>query len=892
MQYKNGLFSLMKNKSGELTSYLNSLEADMKFLSAAPQTKKALLDFKEAWNELGGNQKDLLQKLYITDNPNPTGSKHLLDYAEDGSRYSAVHKKNHPWLRSFLVQRDYYDIFLFDLNGDLVYTVFKELDYATNLQTGEWKDSDLGNAFRAALEKPSGEVSFFDFKPYKPSFDVPASFISTRIDDENGNAVGVLVFQMPVAKLNAIFSNTEGLGETGEISLYGSDFKMRNNSRFSKDGETTILKREWKVDHIEESLAGESDYQFGTNYEGVESVLAHMPFDWKGTKFALVTSVNLDEFSKPLEELESEVIINTSIALSICAILGWLVAKGISKNLTSLSRSVQQIAQGENVVVPLQDSRDELGDISRSLVSINELGKYLKSVEAALDRSQAVIEFNMDGTIITANKNFLNTMGYSLEEIQGKHHSMFASKEYAASDEYKQFWAKLNNGDAFVGEYGRLGKGGKEVWIRASYNPIEGVDGKPNKVIKYAQDVSDEVRARIEGEKGADEAMRVLSEVSQGNLSLKMEYDYKGNYRDIKNAVNRTIDQLNSSLGETKDIIVGLAQGDLTKNIEGEYQGIFYDIKSSVNETIERLKQTANDIKSASTSVAASAGEISSASADLSRRTESQASTLEETAASMEEITGTVRTNSKNAQDANLFAQDAKQVAEEGGEVVKKVVGAMEKISASSTKISDIISVIDEIAFQTNLLALNAAVEAARAGDAGKGFAVVAEEVRALAGRSASASKEIKELISQSVNQVKDGSGLVDKAGQTLQKVVDSFNKLANLISEITVASEEQSSAINEINSAVSQMDAATQENAAMVEESTASAQTLSELAGNLNDLVGFFKVDEDDAVVKSSQKKIANSAPKNAPKIATKTKASKPVQSAAADLTQGWEEF
>jgi PAS domain S-box-containing protein len=882
----------MNNKSSELTAYLNSLESDMKFLSAAPQTKKALLDFQSAWAELGGNQKETLHNLYITENPNPTGSKHLLDFAPDGSTYSAVHKETAPWLRNFLVQRDYYDIFLIDTNGDIVFSVFKELDFATNVLNGEWKDTDIGNAFREAIKKPSGEITFFDFKPYKPSFDVPASFISTRMDDENGNAIGVLVFQMPVAKLNGIFANTDGLGKTGEIALYGSDYKMRNNSRFSKEGETTILKREWKVDHIDESLVGKSDYQVGPNFDGTEVMLAHSPFEWKGTKFAMISTLASAEFFAPLVKLKNKIIFDTAIALLIAAILGWLVARGISKNLTSLSRSVGQIAQGENVVVPMQDSRDELGDIARSLVSINELGKYLKSVEAALDRSQAVIEFNMDGTIITANKNFLDVMGYTLEEVKGKHHSMFAPAGFAASDEYKEFWAKLNRGEFGSGEYKCVAKGGKEIYIQASYNPIEGADGKPAKVIKYASDVTAAVTARTEGEKGADEAMRVLSEVSQGNLALKMEYDYKGSYRDIKNAVNRTIDQLSSSLGETKDVIIGLAQGDLTKNIEGEYQGIFDDIKASINETIERLKQTANDIKSASNSVASSAGEISSASADLSRRTESQASTLEETAASMEEITGTVRTNSKNAQDANLFAQDAKQVAEEGGEVVKKVVGAMEKISASSTKISDIISVIDEIAFQTNLLALNAAVEAARAGDAGKGFAVVAEEVRALAGRSASASKEIKELISQSVNQVKDGSGLVDKAGQTLQKVVDSFNKLANLISEITVASEEQSSAINEINAAVSQMDAATQENAAMVEESTASAQTLSELAGNLNDLVGFFKVDEDDAPSKPAQKKIASVAPKNAPKIAAKPKASKPVQSASADLTQGWEEF
>ncbi len=168
---RSALFSLMDNKSSELTNYLNSLEQDIKFMSSATQTKKALLDFKSGYEQFGAGAKDALQKLYITDNPNPTGSKHLLDYAEDGSTYSAIHKENMPWIRSFLVQRDYYDIFLIDTNGNVVFTVFKELDYATNVSEGEWKDTDIGNAFRKAMETASGEVHFFDFKPYKPSFD-------------------------------------------------------------------------------------------------------------------------------------------------------------------------------------------------------------------------------------------------------------------------------------------------------------------------------------------------------------------------------------------------------------------------------------------------------------------------------------------------------------------------------------------------------------------------------------------------------------------------------------------------------------------------------------------------------------------------------------------------
>jgi methyl-accepting chemotaxis protein len=415
----------------------------------------------------------------------------------------------------------------------------------------------------------------------------------------------------------------------------------------------------------------------------------------------------------------------------------------------------------------------------------------------AINKSQAVIEFNMDGSIITANENFCNAVGYKLNEIKGKHHSLFADEQYKRSQEYKDFWAELNKGEYQAGEFKRIGKGGKEVYIQASYNPIYDLNGKPFKVVKYATNTTEAVKTRMENEAGAKEAVSVLQ---------------------------------------------SLAQGDLTIDMKGKYDGVFSAIKEAINSTLSKLTHISGNIKESTGSLSSSANEISSASADLSQRTENQASTLEQTAASMEEITSTVENNSKNARDANIFAHDAKAIAQEGGDVVKKVVGAMEKITSSSAKIADIIGVIDEIAFQTNLLALNAAVEAARAGDAGKGFAVVASEVRALAGRSSQASKEIKELINESVCQVKDGSVLVEKAGTTLDKVVDSFNKLAGIISDISISSEEQTRGIAEINLAITQLDSATQENAAMVEETTASAQLLTQLAKNLNNLVGFFK--------------------------------------------------
>jgi len=237
----------------------------------------------------------------------------------------------------------------------------------------------------------------------------------------------------------------------------------------------------------------------------------------------------------------------------------------------------------------------------------------------------------------------------------------------------------------------------------------------------------------------------------------------------------------------------------------------------------------------------------------LSQRTEEQASSLEETASSMEELTSTVKQNADNAKQANQLAIGASDVAGKGGAVVNQVVGTMSSINESSRKIVDIISVIDGIAFQTNILALNAAVEAARAGEQGRGFAVVAAEVRNLAQRSASAAKEIKALIGDSVSKVEDGSKLVDKAGKTMQQVVDSVKRVTDIMSEITAASQEQSAGIEQVNQAITQMDEVTQQNAALVEEAAASAESMREQANELFSAVGVFKLEGAKKSVKSA---------------------------------------
>ena len=286
-----------------------------------------------------------------------------------------------------------------------------------------------------------------------------------------------------------------------------------------------------------------------------------------------------------------------------------------------------------------------------------------------------------------------------------------------------------------------------------------------------------------------------------------------------------------------------VADGDLTSHIEVNSTDETGQLMQALKDMNDGLQKIVSEVRDSTDTIVTASTEIATGNMDLSSRTESQAGSLEETASSMEELTSTMQQNSQNAKEANNLANAASEAAVKGGAVVSQVVSTMGSISASSKKIVDIIAVIDGIAFQTNILALNAAVEAARAGEQGRGFAVVASEVRNLAQRSASAAKEIKELIADSVEKVDEGARLVDQAGATMTEIVQRVAHVTSIMSEINSASNEQSAGIDQINQAIIQMDNVTQQNAALVEEAAAAAQSLQDQAANLSNVVSIFKL-------------------------------------------------
>jgi methyl-accepting chemotaxis protein len=342
--------------------------------------------------------------------------------------------------------------------------------------------------------------------------------------------------------------------------------------------------------------------------------------------------------------------------------------------------------------------------------------------------------------------------------------------------------------------------------------------------------------------RGAAEAM------AKGDFSVDVRKDLPGELGVMANALGSGISSLRGAVANVREASQGLANGDLTIAVRSDLPGELGVMAAALNEAVTKLRQAMSDVRETANAVASSADQLAAASQEISSGAQEQASSLEETAASLEEMTATIKQNADNAQQASQLAGGARGTAEEGGHVVTEDVLAMGAINDSSKKIADIITTIDEIAFQTNLLALNAAVEAARAGEQGRGFAVVAAEVRNLAQRSATAAKEIKDLISDSTRKVEAGSALVNASGKTLNEIVAAVKRVTDIVAEIAAASREQSSGIEQVNKAVTQMDQVTQANASQTEEMSGTSESLSGEAGKLQGLVRRFKLGEEAA--------------------------------------------
>jgi methyl-accepting chemotaxis protein len=483
---------------------------------------------------------------------------------------------------------------------------------------------------------------------------------------------------------------------------------------------------------------------------------------------------------------------------------------------------------------------------SRTVMEATDVGRLreLESLRAAIDKSQAVIEMAMDGTVLAANESYLKMFGYSLAEIVGKPYTLFVDPADRSAEPYRSLWQHMQAGQFEQGRFRRVGNGAREIWVRASFNPLLDQDGRAWKVVKFASEITPIIIEARALDSTVHEAQDVIHAVLGGADDRRINLAGKtGNLELLALSVNRLIDSISTTVDETMEVVQHAVAGDLTARMKvDDKSGHFKTQAESVNSMIQAMMEVVSSLTRTSREVQLGAEEIARGNLDLSKRTEVQAASLEETASSMEQMTSTVKNNADNVARANKLAAAAREHAERGVRVVGSAVAAMSEIKVASRKIADIIALIDAIAFQTNLLALNAAVEAARAGEQGRGFAVVAAEVRNLASRSATASKEIKGLIQDSVGKINEGTKLVDESGMVLGEIMSRVKEVTDVMEEIAKSSREQASGIEQVNKAVTSMDAVTQQNAALVEQASAAVQALTEQAANLTKLIEHYR--------------------------------------------------
>jgi len=754
-----------------------------------------------------GKASQILQKLYIADNPSPIGEKHKLDAASDSTFYSQVHRQYHPTIRQYLEEFGYYDIFLADADtGNIVYSVFKEVDYATNLKTGPYSTSGIGRVFQKALAAGSPDaVVIEDFDPYEPSYNASASFIASPIYDM-GEIIGVLIFQAPVDRINDVMTSgndwkSVGLGDSGEVYLVGQDFKMRNNSRFlieapdeyfkflaelgvdaksiekQKALKTNIGISEVKTPGSIASLKGTRGFEVFPDYRGISVLSAFAPVDILGLKWGILAEIDEEEAFVVQRNIRS-----TSIYLGIGLVVGILIialffATNFSKRIREIAGSMRKIADGDLRSQALEiTSGDELGELQGTYNEMSTAMQNIASQAGDIAKGELGNKYDLKGEL---------------------------------ADSFEMMVTALQEKIKTDAEMARVAKEQETLKLEQAEQERKSIEEKAR--LEREQSEKEQQQAE-ELKQKVDSLLVVVGAAAQGDLT-------------------HTITQNGS------DAIGQMAAGlkTLLENLKGDI--------TSISETAQVLGSSAEELTATGQQMGAAAEETSAQANVVSGASEEISSNVQIVATGTEEMSASIREISRNATEAARVAGEAVTVAKNATENVTK-------LGVSSEEIGQVIKVITSIAEQTNLLALNATIEAARAGEAGKGFAVVANEVKELANQTAQATDEISQKIGTIQTDSQNSVQAIGAISEIINRINDISNTIASAVEEQTATTAEMERNVQqaakgsqEINENITGVAQAANETSTGVAQSQQATQELSQMAVGLQQLVSKFKV-------------------------------------------------
>ncbi len=653
------LNAILANRAQALEQYLHSIEQDVRSIAASPFAQEAVRDFASAWNLLTGNPQETLQTAYIDENPHPTGEKEKLDFAPGGAYYHALHAKYHPWFRKFLNERGYYDIFLFDLEGNLVYTVFKELDYATNLNNGEYRGTDLGNAFRAAAASNTAEsLHFFDFEPYSPSHGAPASFISTPLFAE-GEKVGVLVFQMPIGRINQVMSSNDGLGETGETFIIGGDYLMRNDSRFSE--ESTILTAKVQNAAVEAALGGNAGTIVASDYRNMDIQFTARPFAFQGAQWALVAAVGSEELDAHIVSMRNQIILISVICLIGVTAIGIFMARGVTKPIGRVTESMRTLADG-NTDIDLEgaDRSDEIGNMFAAVSVFRDNAierlRLEESQRTERERMEAdskerlrefADKFNMSvaeilQSVTTSASEMSETAG-GLSQIAGSTNEQAATAS-AASDTASQ-------------NVSTVASAAEE--LSNSISEIGGQVAKSTEIVTrgttQAQDTNRMVESLAEGAQKIGDVVSLIQDIAEQTNLL---------------ALNATIEaaragEMGKGFAVVANEVKSLANqtAKATEEISQQISGIQTATTDSVS-SIQGITNIMTEINEITTSIAAAVEEQGAATTEISRNVQEAASGTHQVAENIRGVTSSINETTQSANHVLEASSHLNQQAE------------------------------------------------------------------------------------------------------------------------------------------------------------------------------------------------------------------------------------